>query len=72
MVLVPSVVRAAGAGGQARAREILAGVSGWLLMASGRLADVALLALGAAGALGAYVLVLRAVTRRISSAPKAA
>jgi putative peptidoglycan lipid II flippase len=31
MVLIPSVVRAVGAGGQARAREILGGVSGWLL-----------------------------------------
>ena len=31
MVLIPSVVRAIGAGGQARAREILGGVSGWLL-----------------------------------------
>ncbi len=31
MVLVPSVVRAVSAGGEARAREILAGVSGWLL-----------------------------------------
>jgi peptidoglycan biosynthesis protein MviN/MurJ (putative lipid II flippase) len=31
MVLVPSVVRAVGAGGETRAREILAGVSGWLL-----------------------------------------
>ncbi|HXT43039.1 MAG TPA: lipid II flippase MurJ [Pseudonocardiaceae bacterium] len=31
MVLVPSVVRAVSAGGQARGREVLAGVSGWLL-----------------------------------------
>jgi putative peptidoglycan lipid II flippase len=31
MVLVPSVVRALGAGGEARAREILGGVAGWLL-----------------------------------------
>jgi peptidoglycan biosynthesis protein MviN/MurJ (putative lipid II flippase) len=31
MVLVPSVVRAVGAGGEARAREVLGGVSGWLL-----------------------------------------
>ena len=31
MVLVPSVVRAVGVGGEARAREVLAGVSGWLL-----------------------------------------
>jgi peptidoglycan biosynthesis protein MviN/MurJ (putative lipid II flippase) len=31
VVLVPSVVRALGAGGQGRAREVLAGVSGWLL-----------------------------------------
>jgi len=31
MVLVPSVVRAVGAGGRARGREVLAGVSGWLL-----------------------------------------
>src|SRR5436853_3230597 len=31
MVLVPSVVRAISAGGEARAREVLAGVSGWLL-----------------------------------------
>ena len=32
MVLVPSVVRAIGAGGAVRAREVLGGVSGWLLM----------------------------------------
>jgi putative peptidoglycan lipid II flippase len=31
MVLVPSVVRALAAGGEARARQILGGVSGWLL-----------------------------------------
>ena len=31
MVLVPCVVRAIGAGGNTRAREILGGVSGWLL-----------------------------------------
>jgi putative peptidoglycan lipid II flippase len=31
MVLVPSVVRTVGAGGEARAREVLAGISGWLL-----------------------------------------
>ncbi|HET9258253.1 MAG TPA: lipid II flippase MurJ, partial [Pseudonocardiaceae bacterium] len=31
MVLVPSVVRALGAGGQPRAREVLSGVSGWSL-----------------------------------------
>jgi putative peptidoglycan lipid II flippase len=31
MVLVPSVVHAIGAGGDARAREVLAGVSGWLI-----------------------------------------
>jgi putative peptidoglycan lipid II flippase len=31
MVLVPSVVRAVGAGGESRARQVLAGVSGWLI-----------------------------------------
>ncbi|HEY3894660.1 MAG TPA: lipid II flippase MurJ [Pseudonocardiaceae bacterium] len=31
MVLVPTVVRAIGAGGAVRAREVLGGVSGWLL-----------------------------------------
>lgn len=31
MVLVPSVVRAVGTGGAARAREVLGGVAGWLL-----------------------------------------
>jgi putative peptidoglycan lipid II flippase len=31
MVLVPTVVRAVSAGGQARAREVFGGVSGWLL-----------------------------------------
>lgn len=51
----------------------LAAAVRWIeqIQASGRLADMTLLALGAAGALGAYVLVLRAVTRRISGAPKA-
>ncbi|MGB8201333.1 MAG: lipid II flippase MurJ [Pseudonocardiaceae bacterium] len=34
MVLVPGVVRAIGAGGVARARDVLAGVSGWLLAVS--------------------------------------
>jgi putative peptidoglycan lipid II flippase len=34
MVLVPSVVRAISAGGEARVREVLAGVSGWLLMSA--------------------------------------
>jgi putative peptidoglycan lipid II flippase len=34
MVLVPSVVRAVGAGGVGRAREVLGGVSGWLLAVS--------------------------------------
>jgi putative peptidoglycan lipid II flippase len=51
----------------------LAAAVRWIeqIQASGRLADMTLLALGAAGALGVYVLVLRAVTRRISGAPKA-
>jgi putative peptidoglycan lipid II flippase len=34
MVLVPGVVRAVGAGGVARAREVLGGVAGWLLAVS--------------------------------------
>jgi putative peptidoglycan lipid II flippase len=34
MVLVPGVVRAVGAGGVARAREVLGGVTGWLLAVS--------------------------------------
>ena len=34
MVLVPGVVRAMGTGGVARAREVLGGVSGWLLAVS--------------------------------------
>ncbi|MBV9142545.1 MAG: hypothetical protein JO115_16810 [Pseudonocardiales bacterium] len=34
MVLVPGVVRSLGAGGIGRAREVLAGVSGWLLAVS--------------------------------------
>lgn len=34
MVLVPGVVRAVGAGGVVRARELLGGVSGWLLAVS--------------------------------------
>ena len=34
MVLVPGVVRAVGAGGVVRAREVLGGVSGWLLARS--------------------------------------
>jgi putative peptidoglycan lipid II flippase len=35
MVLVPGVVRAVGAGGVVRAREVFGGVSGWLLAVSG-------------------------------------
>ena len=34
MVLVPGVVRAVGAGGVVRAREVLGGVTGWLLVVS--------------------------------------
>jgi peptidoglycan biosynthesis protein MviN/MurJ (putative lipid II flippase) len=34
LVLVPGVVRAVGAGGAARAREVLGGVTGWLLAVS--------------------------------------
>jgi hypothetical protein len=51
----------------------LAGAVRWTeqIQTSGRLANVTLLALGAAGALGAYVLVLRAVTRRTNGAPTA-
>jgi putative peptidoglycan lipid II flippase len=41
MVLVPGVVRAIGAGGVARGREVLGGATGWLLCVSG--AAVALL-----------------------------
>jgi putative peptidoglycan lipid II flippase len=45
MVLVPGVVRAVSAGGPARAREVLGGVTGWLLTVSG--AVVALLMVAA-------------------------
>jgi len=51
----------------------LAGAVWWTqqIQTNDRLADLALLALGAAVALGVYVVVLRAVSRRISAAPKA-
>ena len=51
----------------------LAGAMRWTvqIQASDRLADLTLLALGAAGILAVYVLVLRSVTQWISGAPKA-
>jgi hypothetical protein len=41
------------------------------IQANDRLANLTLLALGAAVALGVYIVVLRAVSRRISAAAKA-
>ena len=51
----------------------VAGAEWWTqqIQTSGRLGSLTFLALGAAVALGVYVLVLRVVSRRISDAPQA-